>query len=688
MDSSIRLGEDVLTRTRWLLLVLLLGFYVLSAALFVAYREINVDEGWYLMAAREVAQGHVLYADFAYPQAPGLPYVYGLLLLPFGYGLLAGRILTALLGVAGAGLTAWLAARLPADGTLKGDARAGLLALALLALLPYTIAHYTSTATYSLASLFLLIALLAASARRREAIWGFVALVAAVAAFGTRLSLAPAVVILPIYLVSVARCRWHVLLAALAGAIAGLAVVWGPSLLVDPEATYFNNLGFHTTEMGLATRLEMAWGVLAGAVAEFATIVLLLAILALAGLVALWRAADRRALLHREALPLTIGAIVLTVALSHALPRSASAYYHNVVIPLACALGGYGLVRLWPASRSVRWRQVGVALITVLLGLGFVFQLTTCFDRLLLRPVRDNTALLGYRLNVSLTRIGQAAAYADQHSVRATPWLAFSTDLAVDAGRDVLPGLESGPPAYFRYGATDWCQRFHVVNNDILVDMLRDRQAGLVALTDEDFTRVGEGRDQILEALRAGHYPIRDFGRHGQFYSTLHLYVPRGQTEPVGGPFVPLEVRLGDRIGFLGYDLSTEDGAPVPPDVPLVVHPNDTLHLTLYWRCLQPIDQDLYVFNHLVPADGRAEIHGQEDGAPGHGWVPTSGWAVGEVIVDHWAIPVWPDAPAGEDTLAVGVYDLGTGARLPIFGPHDTPWGDHLLLGRIHIIRQ
>ena len=36
------------------------------------------DEGWYLVAARKVAQGQVPYRDFAFFQAPWHPTVYGL----------------------------------------------------------------------------------------------------------------------------------------------------------------------------------------------------------------------------------------------------------------------------------------------------------------------------------------------------------------------------------------------------------------------------------------------------------------------------------------------------------------------------------------------------------------------------------------------------------------------------------
>ncbi|MDW8268066.1 MAG: hypothetical protein RMN24_02775 [Anaerolineae bacterium] len=50
------------------------SFLVTAAFLFV-YREVNLDEGWYLWAARLVYEGQIPYRDFAYPQAPLLPYV-------------------------------------------------------------------------------------------------------------------------------------------------------------------------------------------------------------------------------------------------------------------------------------------------------------------------------------------------------------------------------------------------------------------------------------------------------------------------------------------------------------------------------------------------------------------------------------------------------------------------------------
>ena len=69
-----------------------LGFRLAVGALFLAYLgaacyfaeigRLNQDEGWYLYASRLVYEGRLPYRDFAFFQAPFLPYVYGLPQLP------------------------------------------------------------------------------------------------------------------------------------------------------------------------------------------------------------------------------------------------------------------------------------------------------------------------------------------------------------------------------------------------------------------------------------------------------------------------------------------------------------------------------------------------------------------------------------------------------------------------------
>ena len=79
----------------------------------LALGDLNQDEGWYLYAARLVAEGQMPYRDFAFMQGPVMPAVYSAVSgLTDRWGLAAGRAFTALLGLAGACLASALAGRL------------------------------------------------------------------------------------------------------------------------------------------------------------------------------------------------------------------------------------------------------------------------------------------------------------------------------------------------------------------------------------------------------------------------------------------------------------------------------------------------------------------------------------------------------------------------------------------------
>lgn len=117
-------------------------------------------------------------------------------------------------------------------------------------------------------------------------------------------------------------------------------------------------------------------------------------------------------------------------------------------------------------------------------------------------------------------------------------------------------------------------------------------------------------------------------------------------------PTVQYEVRLGDHIRFLGYNLPRRQLSRGQP-----------LEVTLYWQATAPVDTSYTVFIHLVGPDG--QIWGQFDSIPQGGARPTDIWLPGETIVDHYEIPLKPGAPAGDYILAVGLYELQTMQRLP-----------------------
>jgi len=133
----------------------------------------------------------------------------------------------------------------------------------------------------------------------------------------------------------------------------------------------------------------------------------------------------------------------------------------------------------------------------------------------------------------------------------------------------------------------------------------------------------------------------------------------------------PQEATLGGKVRFLGYDLSSEEA-----------HPGEPIRLTLYWQCLEEMEASYTVFVHLL--DGEGQIRGQRDALPHDGQLPTDLWVPGEVVVDSYEVPVASDAGPGEYTFAIGMYDVGTGARLSVFDEKGSRLpDDRVLLGRV-----
>lgn len=147
---------------------------------------------------------------------------------------------------------------------------------------------------------------------------------------------------------------------------------------------------------------------------------------------------------------------------------------------------------------------------------------------------------------------------------------------------------------------------------------------------------------------------------------------PRRSFEPPSIPHL-LQADLAHEVRLLGYGLS--------PDI---LYSGESLHLILYWQALAKMEKDYTVFIHLVDKEGR--IWGQQDNFPVGGTRPTSGWLVGEIVVDEYDILVRGDAPPGEYTIEIGMYDLISGERLAAFGEEGGRLADDsVLLTKIEV---
>ncbi len=92
-----------------------------------------------------------------------------------------------------------------------------------------------------------------------------------------------------------------------------------------------------------------------------------------------------------------------------------------------------------------------------------------------------------------------------------------------------------------------------------------------------------------------------------------------------------------------------------------LLHPGDTLQVTLYWQALAPMEKDYSVF---VQVFGWQEDLGQSDSYPGGGSVPTSYWKPGQIVRDVHHIFISGATPGLRPAwIAAGLYDFDTQER-------------------------
>jgi len=128
-------------------------------------------------------------------------------------------------------------------------------------------------------------------------------------------------------------------------------------------------------------------------------------------------------------------------------------------------------------------------------------------------------------------------------------------------------------------------------------------------------------------------------------------------------------VNFGGHIELLGYDLPSVE-----------VEAGQSLPLTLYWHATAPVPHNYQVFVHLTnPA---TTLWGQSDKLnPGD--FPSTRWPLDRFVWDDHHLQVLPGTPPGEYRLSVGLYDLASGQRAPIFDDAGQIVGDNVVLDTV-----
>ena len=484
--------------------------------LFYFKRTLNLDEGWYLMAAKLVGEGKVLYIDFNYTQGPVLPYLYSLFFKVIPLNLAGGRGVTLFF----AALT-WLVT-IRISWRIFG-ARAALMTLIMLIAGLFAVAQYVYVATYALAG-FLLVAgtgLWLASSWR----WRYLAAGVLLAlAVGVRISVLPVLLLFFLAMLLDSKTTIRMRLAAIAVSLLALGVIFGPFLLQSTELVWYNLLGFHTDRITLDAHILIWQAALRQNRIMFSPFWLMLVIGVVEG-VRDWRRGQQATLGSQ----LWLLGIVLTLFAAHLVPRTADAYYDTLQYPLMSILMGAWLAPiLWVA---VRW--FWKALLVIVLVWLFVTS--------------QQAALQHYLLfrwdNAPFQDIARWQSYLETHVSQdcKVESVTFTPLLSIEGETPLAPGLEMGMFSYRPTWDTASSEAYHVVNNEILTDLLRQPQVGWAAFSRYDFRShlVGNLND-FYHTLYNDYRLTKTFPRLGAAGTDIALFLRSGCLQE--SPGVPLDV--------------------------------------------------------------------------------------------------------------------------------------------------
>ena len=114
----------------------------------------------------------------------------------------------------------------------------------------------------------------------------------------------------------------------------------------------------------------------------------------------------------------------------------------------------------------------------------------------------------------------------------------------------------------------------------------------------------------------------------------------------------PIEATFGDRISLVSFAAKGS------------VTSEQTLDVRLYWKALQPLEEDYIVFVHLLDSSG--DLVASHDGPPRDRESPTSTWLPGDIVPDVHSVDLRDDTPTGTYQLWVGIYTWPDIERLPV----------------------
>lgn len=107
----------------------------------------------------------------------------------------------------------------------------------------------------------------------------------------------------------------------------------------------------------------------------------------------------------------------------------------------------------------------------------------------------------------------------------------------------------------------------------------------------------------------------------------------------------------------------------------------DVAKVGLYWHNANKLTTSYTVFMQLL--DQQGVLAWGWDNPPCRRTCPTESWQPGEYIRDEYTLPISTLTVGATYTVATGMYDPGTGQRLPLLADNGKVIGDYMELTTI-----
>ncbi|HIB67358.1 MAG TPA: hypothetical protein EYO33_20200 [Phycisphaerales bacterium] len=429
-----------------------------------AHRLVDRDEGFYLMAAKLVAQGQTLYHDFAFSQMPLTAYLYGYWMAFTSVSWESGRLLSGLLtGILGGLIYGQV-------GRLTGKRSLAILAVLLFSSCSFTVGWMVLIKTYAVSNLLLFGAyclLWKDSWKYHRLASGFLFALS----IDARLLMAA---VLPVFLYATRREKqW---MGWLLGCGLGLSLNL-VLLLKNPQNFWFNNLGFHAmrTTGGLVGGFDQKLSVLSKMLAIQGADGSMSIQLLVMGLCTVLLAACSPSREYRVAI-----FSILALAGVSVLPTPTFSQYFSTLIPFL-VLCTVGLIDRCQKSADV----VSQALGRVMIGAGLVCVLVGGIDLAHYCGISTPWQTYGAELNQAwkISGVQEVSRSINRHSQPGDVVYASWPGYLIETYTVPLPGTEMDYPRFLGLGlrmSAEQRTRYHILSKPETLQQIREGKTTMV----------------------------------------------------------------------------------------------------------------------------------------------------------------------------------------------------------------